>query len=219
MSRILLLEDRPSRQNNSLPNGISDINTLKSMNDLIMPEGDFCKKIINDINEQVYKFVSGIELIMIHRSSLSAAGLKYLDNYCIKNNSALILFSGGTSEAIYNDDEFRLLSLNSADFYTERLIPFIEKFFLSSDTHLLELIQSNWRVSYLLKLRHLIKVRELIKTCENKNQPESDTEVSNPELEDYQIKIDQLLEQMNIAKSDEMPNNLNYIIKKELLKS
>lgn len=219
MSKILLLEDRPSRQNNSLPNGISDINALISMNDLIMPEGDFCEKIINSINEQVYEFESSIELIIIHRSSLSASGLKYLDNYCIKNNSALILFSGGTSEAIYNDDDFRLLSLNSADFYTERLIPFIEKFILSSDTHLLELIQSNWRASYLLKLRHLIKITEMINLSGNKSQTNTEDKSINPELEDFQIIIDKLLDQLDIAKSDEMLKNINYIIKKELLKS
>ena len=56
MSKILILEDRPSRQRLFLPNREKDIETLLSISGLSIPLVDDCKKIIDEINNEHYLF-------------------------------------------------------------------------------------------------------------------------------------------------------------------
>ena len=56
MSKILILEDRPSRQRLFLPNREKDIETLLSISGLSIPLAVDCKKIIDEINNEHYLF-------------------------------------------------------------------------------------------------------------------------------------------------------------------
>jgi hypothetical protein len=82
MSKILILEDRPSRQRLFLPNREKDIETLLSISGLSIPLVDDCKKIIDEINNERYLFKDTLKLLIIHKSSINSKGLMYVYKAC-----------------------------------------------------------------------------------------------------------------------------------------
>lgn len=154
--KILFLEDRPSRQIQFLPQGENDVKRLMLIEEVFMPKSEICREIISQINKATYSFNDQIELIIVHKSSLNTKGLQYLSEFCKENGVKLICFSGGTSQLIYTNDRFEFMNMNSVDFYSERLIPFIESFIAGESETLLELTFDNFKLSYLLTARQII---------------------------------------------------------------
>jgi hypothetical protein len=154
--KILFLEDRPSRQKQFLPNKDKDVEKLKSISELFMPEAAMCKSIISEINSELYQFENiDLQLIIVHKSALETKGMAYLNKICKEKKLKLICFSGGTSQIVFNNEEFEFLYLNSSDFYTERLIPFLEKAVIDKEYNLLEITSVQWKLSYLLLARQI----------------------------------------------------------------
>ena len=151
MKKILLIEDRPARQSQFL--NPEQIEKLKELNNLEMPQEDKCSTWISNINSQEVD-LSDYNLIMIHRSSLDQGGLKNLYSSCEKKKIDLILFSGGHSQITYQNEKIEILSLNSKDFYSEQLLPFIKKYIDNKTNSLLELIYGDkWEIAQLLQYR------------------------------------------------------------------
>ena len=65
MSKILNLENRPSRQRLFLPNREKDIETLLSISGLSIPLVVDCKKIIDEINNEHYLFKDTLKLYFL----------------------------------------------------------------------------------------------------------------------------------------------------------
>lgn len=154
--KILFLEDRPSRQQLFMPNKTDDVNIIKSLKDIFMPESNECKIILKRINERDYSFVDTIKLIIVHKSALETTGLEHIDDYCKKNSVSLICFSGGISQIIYNNENYEFLNINSSDFYSERLIPFLKSFLVDNLHTLLELVNKDWNLSYMFLARQIL---------------------------------------------------------------
>lgn len=154
--KILFLEDRPDRQKILLPSKEKDIEGIHALEGVSMPTSYDCKQIIADINREAYPFQDGLKLIIVHKSALETKGLVYINNYCKDKSVKLICFSGGINQTIYTNDKFEFLNINSADFYTEKLIPFLSKVVNNQSESLLELTTANWRISYLLLARQII---------------------------------------------------------------
>ncbi|MCC7331794.1 MAG: hypothetical protein IT232_04210 [Flavobacteriales bacterium] len=161
--KILFLEDRPSRQMQFFPNKEKDVEKLKSMSELFLPEAYKCKEIIDQINNKSYPFELSLKLIIAHKSALTTQGLAYLNEICKEKGIKLICFSGGTSQVIFNKDDFEFLNINSSDFYSERLIPFLEKVVQNDENNLLEIVNSQWELSYMLLARQIIASIEIEK--------------------------------------------------------
>ncbi|HRO09004.1 MAG TPA: hypothetical protein PK047_09060 [Saprospiraceae bacterium] len=159
--KILFLEDRPSRQIQFLPHGEKDVEKLSALEGVFMPKSKDCRDIIGQINQASYIFDTQTELIIVHKSSLITEGLQYLSEFCEQNEVKLICFSGGISQLIYTNEGFEFMNMNSVDFYSERLIPFIERFVAGESETLLELASDNFKLSYLLTARQLIGSIEL----------------------------------------------------------
>lgn len=175
--KILFLEDRPSRQKQFLPNKEKDVEKLKSMSEIFMPEAVECKIIISQINNESYQFEdSKLQLIIAHKSALDTKGLAYLNFICRDKIIKLVCFSGGTSQVIYNNDDFEFLNLNSSDFYTERLIPFLEKVLAGEENNLLEITNAQWKLSYMLLARQILESINLEKDENSKLRLESKLE-------------------------------------------
>lgn len=155
MYKILFLEDRTDRQTLFLPNGIEDIERINSIINLKMPDPNSCKKIIEEINSQNYTFDNDLELIIVHRSILKTNGITYLNSIAKQNNIKLVFFSGGISQVVFNNDGFEQIFLNSTEFYSDLLIPFLINFSENSSTSVLELFHKNWKMSYLMLHRQL----------------------------------------------------------------
>ncbi len=154
--KFLFLEDRPSRQLLFLPNKAEDVKVISSLEDAFMPESNECKSIIMQINQEEYKFENSLELIIAHKSALETRGLNYINNFCQKGKVKLVCFSGGISQITYNNDEYEFLNLNSTDFYSERLIPFLKDTIAGNSKTLLELANKEWKLSYMLLARQII---------------------------------------------------------------
>ena len=161
MKKILFIEDRPARQSQFLNS--EQIKELKELNNLEMPQEDKCSEWISDINKKNKEVdLSDYNLIIIHRSSLNQDGLKNLYSSCEKKKIDLILFSGGLSQITYQNEKFEILSINSKDFYSERLLPFIKKYIDNKTNSLPELIYGDrWEIALLLQYRLLKTKYEL----------------------------------------------------------
>ncbi len=153
--KILILEDRPSRQRILLPNKARDVEVLKTLQGVFMPESGECKRIISLVNKEAYLVDDDVRLIIIHRSALDTRGLHFLNVICNKRKIKLICFGGGVSQQIYNTDGSEYLNINSSDFYNVQLIPFLEKFNTNENTNLLEVTNINWQLTYLFLARQI----------------------------------------------------------------
>lgn len=199
--KILFLEDRPSRQNQFMPNKEKDVEKLRSISELFMPEAVECKKIISQINNKSYQFEdSDLQLIIVHKSALDTKGLAYLNILCREKRIKLVCFSGGISQVVYNNDDFEFLNLNSSDFYTERLIPFLEKIVEGGENNLLEITNSQWNLSYMLLARQIL---ESIKIEED---------------EDSKMRLESKLEQIRKLINIDNVENISTEITKNIIK-
>jgi len=108
MSKILILEDRPSRQRLFLPNREKDIETLLSISGLSIPLVDDCKKIIDEINNERYLFKDTLKLLIIHKSSINSKGLMYVYKACKDQCIKIIFFSGGIAQKVnFSDGDYK----------------------------------------------------------------------------------------------------------------
>ena len=201
MSKILILEDRPSRQRLFLPNREKDIETLLSISGLSIPLVDDCKKIIDEINHERYLFKDTLKLLIIHKSSINSKGLMYVYKECKDQCIKIIFFSGGIAQLNYHNENLEFLNINSSDLYSARLIPFIRNFIQDKVDNLLELVYENWELTYLLQLRKLIHSRD-------------------SEIEIYKNRFDNKIKMINqiLGYEKEMEEqNLNALINKMIL--
>lgn len=170
MYNILFLEDRTDRQSSFLSNGVDDISLIKTIGNLHMPDPNGCKYIVEQINKQEYQFNSidhDIKLVIVHRTLLKNSGISFLNQTAKKNQLKLVFFSGGISQVQYNNDGFEQIFLNSTEFYSELLIPFLFKFSTDFSTSILELFHKNWRLSYMMLHRQLSQNLKVSKVDES----------------------------------------------------
>jgi len=154
--KILFLEDRPSRQLLYLPNKKTDAEIIHSLDGVFMPDSVECKNIINNINQVKYDFDSDLKLIIVHKSALETKGLMCIHDFCKKNKVKFVCFSGGVSQLTYNNEEYEFININSTDFYTDRLISFLKNFLDNTSETLLELVNNEWKLSYMFLARQII---------------------------------------------------------------
>lgn len=203
--RILFLEDRPSRQLLFLPNKVEDVKVINSLEDVFMPESNECKSIIMQINQEEYEFDNSLELIIAHKSALETRGLNYINSFCKKGKVKLVCFSGGISQITYNNEEYEFLNMNSTDFYSERLIPFLKDAISGNSEILLELANKEWKLSYMLLARQIIGNLAI----------EQDEDVKS----NLEVKLDKINSILNFdftVNSDNV-EKLNIEIKKKIL--
>ena len=160
--KAILIEDRPDRQRIFLPNNENDIDVLKNINDLYLPNGQDCKEIIYAINNEDYEF-NDLNLIMIHKSSLTSKGINFLNKQSKEKKIATVYFSGSIDQLIYNNESFECLIINSKEFYSFRLIPFIKNFVEDRNPHILELNNKDWKLSYMFLVKQLLQNRKIEK--------------------------------------------------------
>lgn len=155
MCKILILEDRRDRQISFLPNGISDMEEINAIPAVYMPLPNESKFIIEKINTKSFEFSSETTLIIVHHSKLSNGGITYINEFAKKNATKVVFFSGGIGQVFYNNDGFEQLFLNSTEFYSDLLVPFLKKYANDDSETILELSNKNWKLSYLMLYRQL----------------------------------------------------------------
>jgi len=157
MEKILLVEDRPQRQQNFLEKQVID---LTQMNDILVNCVDEVHRhLIEDIKTETIDW-NQYSTIIIHRSGFSQEILDKLKEFCKNNNTTikLVFFSGGISSTFYMAQPYEFLQLNSKELYTKNLKLFLE----TNGNNLLQLAYGEeWEVNRLLnKLEKINKFIE-----------------------------------------------------------
>lgn len=166
MKKILLLENRPGRQEQYL--GSENIKKLQTLQGLKTLLGEECSEMINKLNNSDDSQLNEFTLIIIHRSALSPTGIDTVINHCQKKKKDLIFFSGGISQSLYTTSQnFPYLLVNSKDFYYN-MLNFLTKFVKGEAEHITELLYGdNWQLNLMLNYRQLIIKENLSRTEEN----------------------------------------------------
>lgn len=143
--KILLVEDRPTRQQIYSKNSGINLNEFPILKNICGGEEFHLvkKKITEDIN-----YFDNFDVLMFHRSALSTEEKSILIRYIENSPKTLVFFSGGIS-AIYIQKvkKSQLLTINSKDFYSENL----ELFLKDERKEISELaFGSNWKLNQLL---------------------------------------------------------------------
>lgn len=147
MKKILIVDDRPMRQENQLG---------KDLFEKLCSLDNIARDIKIDVN-----IITSYDIVAIHYSLLDNSGqIKEIRDVLSKSGKCLILFSGGNStNRIINGGREALVS--SSLFYSKKTIDFFEQLqSVEINKHLLEkmLYGKNWKVAFLERYVQLLWV-------------------------------------------------------------
>jgi hypothetical protein len=198
--KIILIENRPTRQKIYLPNQEKDQEVLKGMESLSHYVND--KNTINEfLKKKNFNFLLGYDLIMIHRSFLNeisgGALVNEIIRFCERNRKDLIYFSGGISSSSFiKQDDFNFLLINSKDFYAN-LIEFLNNYKLGLIENLLELkYGKSWKLSYLLRLREFEQLKKVGEEVDFRQKREIEELFTTEEKNNLSHTIDLMLKEI-----------------------
>ena len=152
MKKTIIIDDRSERKKLHLSDAsVSQLELLEKKELLTLSDGNG----FDSISSKLDKY----DLIAIHRTFLTNSNIfNELIDYIKNKKKWVIIFSGGiTQNTILLNG--RQLNINSSDFYTERLPPFIETFGNEPDLAnplLSFLYGESWRLTFLLQYRYLL---------------------------------------------------------------
>lgn len=195
--KVILIENRPTRQKIYLPNQEKDQEKLLKIHFLTHYSND----IKNDLNKKDFNFLLGFDLIMIHRSFLNelsnGSAVNAIVKLCEQHQKDLIYFSGGISASSFiQQDEFNFLLINSKDFYAN-LLDFLDGYYNGEIENLLELkYGKTWKLTYLLRLREFKKLEQQGEEIDVKSQREMNELFAGDELVDLDRTIDLIMKEI-----------------------
>ena len=185
MRSVLFIEDRKPRQLNML--GKTGCENLKKIEGLTLSENP--EYFIEQLNVGNSDILANYSLVIIHKSSINQFGLSTLYDFGKKNNSSIVLFSGGISSVSYIKDKFELLQLSSLELYSLRLINFLKNYIDNKSEHLIELAYGKkWRLNFLFQYRLLLFLQD-----QNEDLSREDEERNNITKEDLMINCTNIL--------------------------
>lgn len=157
MKAILLIEDRYQRQKVFF-NNYEDLNEIEGLNNSIDNKKN--QDLVSSFTkiDECNRLLGDYHLIILHRSYIDNSKINTVEKYAKNNNKDLILFSGGIDQSNYSkEEESQILLINSRDFYSDNLIPFLNGYISGDINNLLYLLYGdNWRLPYLLRYRQLL---------------------------------------------------------------
>ena len=147
MKKILIVDDRPMRQENQLG---------KDLFEKLCSLDNIARDIKIDVN-----IITSYDIVAIHYSLLDNSGqIKEIRDVLSKRGKCLILFSGGNpTNRIINGGREALVS--SSLFYSKKTIDFFELLMTDDiEHHLLEkmLYGKNWKIAFLERYAQLLWV-------------------------------------------------------------
>lgn len=193
MKKILIVDDRPMRQENQLG---------KDLFDKLCSLDNITRNIKLDVNE-----ILSYDIVAIHYSLLDKNGqVKEIRNVLSKSGKCLILFSGGnpTNRITNNGKE---ASVSASLFYSKKTIEFFEMLLADNiESHLLErmLYGKNWKVAFLERYSQLLWVNGATMNKWPATEDLSDDEI--PTLNDLEKEFGHM-------GFEEINENINRILK------
>jgi hypothetical protein len=158
MKKILIVEDRPERQEQYIPEGELGVKRLSQLESVTNIAGGVgCTQHLKTLKTST-NALDEFDLLIYHRSALSSSGvINEVNQYCKDTGKPLIHFTGGANNITYLDDKFEYLLLSSRIFYSEKLFQFIDLFQKEEDLPLIRFAYGeNWKLYYYLELRDML---------------------------------------------------------------
>lgn len=148
MKRVILIEDRPTRQEKftkHLDQNLNEIVLLKNICGGVKFD-EYKEKISSNNLSDFMEY----DVIMIHRSALNQAERLYLIEFIKSQSKTVVFFSGGISSiSLQEIGKGNILTINSKDFYSISLINYL----FSEPLNILELaFGSQWAVNLQVSL-------------------------------------------------------------------
>ena len=127
MKKVLIIDDRIERKKTHMSaSALQKLSECTNDSYLAIVSGEGVKK------ESISKDFADYNLLAIHFSWANDNRLiKDIDDYAKSNNKLLIFFSGGIGQTLLLDD-FKRLSINSAEFYSDKLPDIHSEFYLGT---------------------------------------------------------------------------------------
>ena len=225
MKKVILIEDRISRQEVFIQNSSIDLNSFDNLKNI--SGGTEFLELRKSLDEGNALLFNDFDVIIIHRSAIDHKSRGILVEFCRKNKKGLVLFSGGISSTIYSEiDGFPLLSLNSKDLYSNNLSMFLNQAKANEINLLILAFGIKWELNLILNLNvnlcKLINDPELIKRTPNMILKKK--LVILPILNDILIKNNCTLDWLNDAfvdnpnlKINELKQDLEILIENKII--
>lgn len=159
MNKFLIIDDRAERKKTLLnEKEILSLDAFERQGILSMRTSLEFKN-MPPSKDDIDEAINGYSVIAIHRSWLVENDLiNDFEEYMSKDNSdkIFIIFSGGTTTTGLTNN-YKSLYINAGNFYTPKLIEFIENNKEDNNTNLLKFLYGNsWRLPLLLEYRNLL---------------------------------------------------------------
>lgn len=123
--KILILEDRVTRQKNSLDKFNINLEDYDFLDNKI--KNDF-EIVFNDLNSFLSENTNTYDGIIAHESKFRATeNDEFLRVFCNRNKIKLIYYSGGIGSTFYNTND-EILYINSNELYSEKLTLFLDDY-------------------------------------------------------------------------------------------
>lgn len=214
MNKVLLLDDRPERKKNHMSDqAIKKLSFCENQKYLSMDTVKTGINLNNVDKDTLFKYFEGYSLLAIHWSWLDHKKLvREVTEYAGENQKLLIFFSGGIGQTLLLDN-YTFLSINSAEFYTDRLPDFIEKYITNEMEYpLLEFLYGeSWRLPVYMQYRQILwKGISLLGEEYVKN--------NDGEYWDFEANYAQLIYDFEKPQIKDLLMVLNEAINKEILK-
>ena len=159
MRKILLIEDRATRQEQFSNQTKIDLNSYKNILDNIINEK--YDNIILKLKENTFDFEE-YEVIICHKSAFKDDNitiLKNIERYCKDNHKVFILFSGGIDGNYYlEEDNYIFMELNSQLLYSQNIELFLEDFRDGNINPLILSYGAKWKINILLNILEKINL-------------------------------------------------------------
>lgn len=179
MKKIIYLENRTNRYNYFFEHYPTEKEQFESFDFITARIGQDAVDDMIQISSNQLDFLLHFDLIIAHRSALismpGGSALNRIIAFCTVQKKGLILFSGSIGSSFYSETPQPYLLINSKDFYSVNLLPFLENYGSGKQEHLIELkYGKKWRLSYLLRLQELLLIKN----------PEKQVIIQRQEIED-----------------------------------
>lgn len=179
MKKIIYLENRTNRFNYFFEHHPAEKEQFESFDFLTARIGQDAVDDMIQISSNQLDFLLPFDLIIAHRSALigttGGSALQRIITFCNVQKKHLILFSGSIGSSFYSEIPQPYLLINSKDFYSSNLLPFLKNYGSGNQKHLIELkYGKKWRLSYLLRLQELLLIKN----------PERPVVIQRQEIED-----------------------------------
>jgi hypothetical protein len=156
MEKVALIENRPDRMVHLCnKKGLK----LENFEQLKVFSNDEIKILEQDLEVKNFKRLNNFEVVMTHQSAWSQVQLSSLKEYCESKNRPLVFFSGGVSNSHLHVATPPILTMDVDEFYSTRLVLFLDHFFENGTPNLLLLQYGNkWKLNLLMEARNNLSV-------------------------------------------------------------